>query len=100
MKIESSGDVLKVSLVNELAAANASEFRDRLRAELEEVHRIIEIDLSQAQYLDSSGLGALLSLHKTMRDREGSVRLVYPTPNIRKILELTRLHRLFEIRCS
>jgi len=48
-------------------------------------------------FLDSSGLGTLISLHKTLRARNGTVRLLKPAPNVQQILELTRLHRVFEI---
>jgi anti-sigma B factor antagonist len=48
-------------------------------------------------FLDSCGLGALISLHKTACTRNGAVRLLNPTPPVQQILELTRLHRVFEI---
>jgi len=57
----------------------------------------IEIDLSQTMFLDSCGLGALISLHKTACTRSGAVRLLNTTPPVQQILELTRLHRVFEI---
>ena len=55
------------------------------------------MDLSQTRFVDSSGLGMLIALHKTMVGRGGSVRILNPTPSVQQILELTRLHRVFEI---
>ena len=97
MKIQIQGDTLKVSEVVELGAAISDEFRDEVRAALTEGQRNIEIDLSQTTFLDSCGLGALIGLHKTACSRQGTLRLLNPLPPVRQILELTRMHRVFEI---
>jgi len=80
-----------------LSAANANAFRDQVRGSLADKLKNIDIDLSQTMFLDSCGLGALISLHKTACTRSGAVRLLNPTPPVQQILELTRLHRVFEI---
>jgi anti-sigma B factor antagonist len=64
---------------------------------LTQAHKYIESDLSQTMFLDSCGLGALISLHKTTCSRNGLVRLINPTPPVQQILELTRMHRIFEL---
>ena len=81
----------------ELVAANASQVRDEIRAALPPTCICLDLDLAAMTFLDSSGLGALISLHKTLRSRNGTVRLLKPAPNVQQILELTRLHRVFEI---
>lgn len=91
------GETLRISEVKELGAANSNAFRDEARAALTEAQKNIEIDLSQTMFLDSCGLGTLISLHKTTSSRNGMVRLLNPTPGVQQILELTRMHRLFEI---
>ena len=59
----------------------------------------IEIDLSETAFVDSCGVGALVSLFKTARSHNGgvTVRLLNPTRPVEQIFELTRLHRVFEI---
>ena len=81
----------------ELVAANAEQVRDEIRASLPPTTVCLDLDLSAMTFLDSSGLGTLISLHKTLRARNGTVRLLKPAPNVQQILELTRLHRVFEI---
>ena len=81
----------------ELVAVNAAQVRDEIRAALPSTSLCLDLDLSTMTFLDSSGLGTLISLHKTMRTRNGTVRLIKPAPNVQQILELTRLHRVFEI---
>lgn len=81
----------------ELVAANAAQVRDEIRAALPATTVQLDLDFSSLTFLDSSGLGMLISLHKTLRSRNGLVRLLKPATNVRQILELTRLHHVFEI---
>ncbi|PYJ86804.1 MAG: anti-anti-sigma factor [Verrucomicrobia bacterium] len=97
IKVQVLGDTLSIEGVKELSAANANSFRDQVRGALAERSKNIDVDLSQTIFLDSCGLGALISLHKTACTRNGTVRLLNPTAPVEQILELTRLHRVFEI---
>jgi len=97
MKMEKTGDVLHISGLTELGAANANTFRDEARAALAEGQKHIEIDLSNTVFIDSCGLGALIALHKTACARKGGLRLLHPQPAVQQILELTRMHQLFQI---
>ena len=92
-----AGTTLRVSGLVELNAVNAATFRDETRAALTPAIGVLEIELSTTSFVDSSGLGALIALHKTMVTRGGSVRILKPTPKVLQILELTRLHRVLEI---
>ena len=97
MKIQDQGETLRVSAVKELGAANSNAFRDWVRANMIDAHRNIEIDLSETTFLDSCGLGALISLHKAVQSRQGGVRLLSPQPQVDQILSLTRMHHIFDI---
>lgn len=97
MKMQIQGDTLHITEVKELDVANSSNFRNQTREALTEAQKNIEIDLSQTLLLDSCGLGTLISLHKITCSRNGAVRLLNPNPSVRQILELTRMHRIFEI---
>jgi anti-sigma B factor antagonist len=97
MKIQIQGDTLHITEVLELGAANSNAFRDQARSAMSATQKNIEIDLSQTSFVDSCGLGTLIALHKTACSRRGLVRLLNPTPAVQQILELTRMHRIFEI---
>jgi anti-sigma B factor antagonist len=84
-----------VTGLRELVAANTAQVRDGICAALPAT--AVRLDLSALTFLDSSGLGTLVALHKTLRSRNGTVRLLRPAANVRQVLELTRLHRVFEI---
>jgi anti-sigma B factor antagonist len=97
MKLEIQGDTLRISEVKEFGATIATTVRDRARAALGAEQKNIEVDLSQTTFIDSAGLGALIALHKTACSRHGAVRLLHPQPQVRQLLELTRMHHLFDI---
>lgn len=98
MKIQNQdSQTCVVTGLQELVAANAVQVRDEIRTALPPACTCLELDLSTLTFLDSSGLGALISLHKALRSRNGKLRLLKPVPNVRQVLELTQLHRVFEI---
>ena len=97
MKMEMHGDVLRVSSISQLGETNAKAFREWVRDALNQGHRNIEVDLSQTTFVDSSGLGALIALHKSAASHQGKLLLLNPQPAVQQIIELTRLDGLFEI---
>ena len=97
MNTQPQGNTLVVTGVTELSAGNAGGFRDQVRAAMVGGLNSMDIDLSQVEFVDSAGLGALVALRKTACERNGKVRLTNPSAHVQQILELTRLHRVFEI---
>lgn len=97
MKMETTGDTLRITSVLQLGEANANAFRDWVRGAFNNGHRNIEVDLSQTSFVDSCGLGALIGLHKAAATRQGKLILANPQQPIQQILELTRLDGIFEI---
>lgn len=83
-----------------LDAHNAQEFKDYLLHLLEDGAKTLVLDLSEVRFVDSSGLGALLSGHKNACLREGRFALSGVQARVQSMFELTRLHRVFEIQPS
>ncbi len=100
MQLETQGTKLVVSKVPELTASNASDIKTEVKAAIEDTHTQIDIDLSTTGFVDSSGLGVLIGLHKAMVAKQGSIRILNPGESVQQVLELTRLHRLFEVVIS
>src|SRR6267142_5340680 len=101
MKVERQNGTLTVREVQELSAANARSFRNEICAAFSAGLKTVEIDLSQITFVDSSGVGALVSLYHAANDQSRretvAVRLFHPQPPVQQVLELTRMHHLFEI---
>lgn len=100
MRFDTDGPTLRVSGITELNASNAGAFRDHVRNALQPSHTRLDLDFSELRFLDSSGLGALIALHKSLVTRQGHVRIVAAQPHVQQVLELTRMHRIFELASS
>ena len=98
MKIENQGQCLVISEIPELTAWNSSNSRAEIGPLLPGPPSVIEIDLSDTRFMDSSGLGALFALYRSVAERNGAtLRLLNPRPEIQQLLELTQMQQLFEI---
>ena len=69
----------------------------RLAIELEKGEKKFLIDFSQTGYIDSSGLGVLVSLSKKIREQGGELRLANLNDDLKTLFELTKLDTLFQI---
>ncbi len=89
--------VLKVA--KRLDASNAVEFKTSAVAFLNDAAvKSLIIDFSETSFLDSAGLGALVSVLKAASQSKGrKFALASLSPHVRQIFELTKLYRLFEI---
>jgi anti-sigma B factor antagonist len=75
----------------------AGEFRSMLLSLVEQGHRQLVVDLKDVTFIDSSGLGALVSALKTIKRGSGSgdVRLARVQRPVVSLLEIIRLNRVF-----
>lgn len=80
-----------------LDAHNSGELKEYLQRLLENGTHVLVVDLSAVRFIDSSGLGALLSGYKNANLRQGSLVLSGLQPRVQSMFELTRLHRVFDI---
>ena len=101
MTIKRQNGTLTISDLRELNAANARSFSKEICAALLPELRQVEIDLSQVSFVDGNGIGALASLYtaasRQRRQETLSLRLLRPQPPVQQLLELTRMHHIFEI---
>lgn len=79
-----------------LDASNARAFRDEIGAILKGNTRFV-LDMSQMKFVDSSGLGALISCLRDANGRKGDFRLAAMSRSVRALFELMRMHRVFSI---
>src|SRR5438046_1512152 len=101
MTIQQHNGTLTIRGVRDLFAEDARALRSDVCARFYPELTVIEIDLSESQQVDSCGLAALVALFKAAnqhkKDGGVAVRLLNPQPAVQQMLELTRLHHLFEI---
>ncbi|MBV5332741.1 STAS domain-containing protein, partial [bacterium] len=88
-------DVLVIELRQDnLDASNVREFKDAVQTLIQEHTRVV-LDMSGVKFVDSSGLGALISCLRQLNGRHGDFKLCAMSKTVRALFELMRMHRVF-----
>jgi len=98
--VSRQGDITLVDVEGQLIVGNRQELKQRVLEELEKGEQTFVIDFSNTGYIDSSGLGVLVSLSKKIREHGGELRLAGLNEDLRTLFELTKLDTLFVIADS
>jgi len=97
MKSSEVGDALVVSVQDaRIDAAVAVRFKSRLMELAETPSERVVLDLSKVDFLDSSGLGAVVGAMKQL-GRSRKLDLAGMTPTVEKVFRITRMDRIFRI---
>lgn len=83
-----------ISVVGELDFSTAPRLREQILELLKGGTTSLVIDLSQLDFVDSSGLGVLVATLKRMRERDGSLMIRSPSANTSKVLQVSGLDKL------
>lgn len=87
--------ILKLS--GRLDASVVNVLKDNVNSLVKKEIKSIVIDLGEVDFIDSSGLGSLVSCLRVVNKKSGDIRLASLQDQIRALIELTRLHRVFQI---
>lgn len=96
-EIGREGDVTVVRVEGELVVGNRTALKDGVLERVAAGDRKFLVDFGEAGYIDSSGLGVLVSLSKQIREEGGDLRICGLDEDLRTLFELTRLDTLFDI---
>jgi anti-sigma B factor antagonist len=94
---EDQGRVCVIRLPERLTMAHAAAHRHAIRDVIDGGQNRLVLDMGGVEFVDSSGLSVLVSALKAARSAEGDVVISGPTSEVQALIELTRLHHLFEI---
>ncbi len=97
LETEQHGEITIVVTPDDLDARNAPAVASEIKGLLASGTTRLVIDLSPLSFIDSAGLGALLTAYKTARTAGGGVSLCCVSPPVLSILKLTRLEKVFSI---
>jgi anti-sigma B factor antagonist len=94
---EKNGVVVMYIKEERLDAHNSGDLKALLLEAFQKGQKNILIDLKEVRFIDSSGLGALVSGFKNAISNQGGLKLSSLQTQVKSMFELTRLHRVFEI---
>ena len=92
--------VVIVGVDGQLIVSNRHELKQKVLDAVADGERKVLVDFAETGYIDSSGLGVLVSLSKRLREEGGELRLSGLNDDLRMLFELTKLDTLFTITDS
>lgn len=94
-KVVAKDDVTLIEVGGQLIVGNRQLLKEQVLDQLERGDRKFILDFSKTDYIDSSGLGVLVTLSKKIREQGGQLSLVGLSEDLRTLFELTKLDTLF-----
>ncbi|MBI2944808.1 MAG: STAS domain-containing protein [Candidatus Wallbacteria bacterium] len=95
-----SGSVQVVTVGEDVTQETVRDFTTFLDRLVDGGTAAVVLDLARVLYLTSRGLGAIISAYTVLRKRGGNLVLMQCQPEVRRLLELTRLDRILEVAQS
>jgi anti-sigma B factor antagonist len=75
----------------------SSTFRDTIRELVSKGEKKLLLNLAEVSYIDSSGIGELVSAYTTVTNQGGQLKLLNLTKRIQDLLQITKLYTVFEV---
>lgn len=95
--VTNQGKVNILSMNGKLDLANAAKLKETVKPLLENQQTSLHLNMKDVEFINSSGLGALVSLMKEIRVHKGRLTLSDLAPYVNEIFEITQLSHVFEI---
>ncbi len=91
------GEIVILDISGEIDLYNAPEIKDIINKLIEQKKYNVIINLKEVTYIDSSGIGALISSLSNLRKYQGGLKIINVFASVKKVFELTKLTSFFEI---
>lgn len=96
-EISDAEGVTLVRVDGELTVGNRERFKQVVLQRVSDGDRKFVMDFADSSYIDSTGLGSLVSLSRKIREAGGRLRLAGLNEDLQTLFELTKLDTVFEI---
>lgn len=88
---------LVVSLNGDLDINSVKEFQEQVIREYSELDKDLVFDLKGLEYIDSTGLGAIITVYKDVKEKNKKLSIINANKNVKKLFYITELDSVFEI---
>ena len=92
-----NGNFVIFDINGEIDLYNAPEIKDQIKAMMDKGKVNIIINLDKVSYIDSSGIGVLISSLSNLKKAGGCLKIINVYASVRKVFELTKLTSFFDI---
>lgn len=97
VEIKKINNVALLQVSGSLDADSVPQFKKTVLSAVESGSVLLVVDATKLEFIDSMGLGCLISLLRRVRTHKGDLKVAGLSPEVKQIFEMTRLHRLFDI---
>jgi anti-sigma B factor antagonist len=87
----------EISLKGDLDIASSNSLKDKLTNLIEKNPYSLNLEIKELNYIDSTGLGVLLSILNKLKSNGVEMKLSNPKPNVHKLFKITGLNKVFRI---
>ncbi len=92
------GDVTVIDAAGRITLGEgSSSFRDTVRDHIAKGNKKLLINLAEVSYIDSSGIGELVTAFTTVTNNGGHLKLLNLTHRVQDLLQITKLYTVFEV---
>ncbi|NLK21779.1 MAG: STAS domain-containing protein [Epulopiscium sp.] len=95
--LDTSRKLWNIKIQGEIDIYNSAQFKEKLYELLEKEKLDLHIDCEDLEYIDSTGLGSLVSVLKKVKQFDGNIHLSHLKPSVAKIFKITDLNKVFMI---
>lgn len=82
---------------NLVGGPDAQTFRSKLYDLIEENKNKVVVDMANVKFMNSSGLGILISGYTTLKNASGELKLAHISDNVQGVLNITKLNQIFNV---
>lgn len=95
---KTSDNYLEIKPIGEVDIYTSPEFKNKVIEIIETEDTNILINADELEYIDSTGLGVLMSILKKIKENNLSIKIINLKPNIYKLFDITGLNKVFNIQ--
>lgn len=90
-------DKLYVKVSGDLDINNIAKLREEVLVQYEDIDKDIVFDFIDLDYIDSTGLGVLISVYKRVKEKDNQIYIKNAKKNIKKLFYITELDQIFNL---
>ena len=97
MNVTKNENQVTIALEGDFTSELLNDFRSTVQQEIDAGNTSLTIDFTDAVIIDSMGIGCLVATHNTLKQKDGTLQLINVPENLRDVLKIMRLDRIFPI---
>jgi anti-sigma B factor antagonist len=97
-RFDEEKSIWDIQLVGDVDIQSSNQLKEEINGMLNEIETDLMIDCASLSYIDSTGLGVLIGVLKRVRKVEKEITIINAQNNIKKLLGITGLDKIFKIR--